>query len=83
MAAPPSQNARQQASEGAREGSSTIHTTATPEPEEEAPRLPDATLILRGGTVEDTRVRWADDVVDNEGMGRKSSKGLSSSSSRA
>jgi hypothetical protein len=25
---------------------------------------------------EDRRIRWADDVIDNEGMGKKSSKGM-------
>ena len=33
------------------------------------------TLRLRGVPAEDRRIRWAEDVVDNEGLGRKSSKG--------
>ncbi|SLM34088.1 type 1 phosphatase regulator ypi1 [Lasallia pustulata] len=32
------------------------------------------TLRLRGVPAEDRRIRWAEDVVDNEGLGRKSSK---------
>lgn len=39
-------------------------------------RVPDGTLRLRGGPVEDRRVRWGADVIDNEGLGRKKSKGL-------
>jgi len=39
-------------------------------------RIPDGTLRLRGGPVENRRVRWDADVIDNEGMGKKSSKGL-------
>lgn len=34
-----------------------------------------STLRLRGVSAEGRRIRWAEDVVDNEGMGRKSSKG--------
>ena len=33
------------------------------------------TLRLRAVPAERQRVQWADDVVDNEGMGKKSSKG--------
>lgn len=34
-------------------------------------------LTLRGAPLEDRPcVRWAEDVVDNEGLGRKSSKGM-------
>jgi len=35
---------------------------------------PSATLRLRAEPEESQRVRWAEDVVDNEGMGKKSSK---------
>lgn len=44
-----------------------------------------AVLHLRGATREEKstatgrRIQWAEDVVDNEGMGKKKSKGLSSS----
>lgn len=35
------------------------------------------TLVLRGAEREEERrhIQWAEDVVDNEGMGKKSSKG--------
>jgi hypothetical protein len=35
-----------------------------------------AVLRLRGANAPGPSVRWADDVVDNEGLGRKSSKGI-------
>ncbi|KAL7275972.1 Type 1 phosphatases regulator ypi1 [Rhizina undulata] len=38
-------------------------------------RIPAGTLRLRGGPIQDRRVRWGADVVDNEGMGKKKSKG--------
>lgn len=49
---------------------------------------PQAVLHLRGATmqqeaeqeVERRSITWAEDVVDNEGMGKKSSKGLCSAS---
>ncbi|CAZ80999.1 unnamed protein product [Tuber melanosporum] len=37
-------------------------------------RIPDGTLRLRGGPVENRRVRWDAGVIDNEGMGKKKSK---------
>ena len=49
-------------------------TTAPPSPPP-AERAPDGTLRLRGGPIEDRRVRWNEDVIDNEDLGRKSSKG--------
>ena len=33
------------------------------------------TLILRGAPTEGRRIRWAENVVDNEALGRLSSKG--------
>lgn len=33
------------------------------------------TLRLRGGHISDRRVAWTDDVIDNEDMGKKKSKG--------
>lgn len=56
---------------------------ASPAITTQAPRQ--AVLHLRGATREEEReqeverrgITWAEDVVDNEGMGRKSSKGLS------
>jgi protein phosphatase 1 regulatory subunit 11 len=34
------------------------------------------TLVLRGEETERRRIQWAEDVVDNENMGKKSSKGM-------
>jgi protein phosphatase 1 regulatory subunit 11 len=34
------------------------------------------TLVLRAEPAEQRRIQWAQDVVDNEGMGKKSSKGM-------
>lgn len=40
--------------------------------------IPVGTLRLRATAApNDTRVRWAEDVIDNEGLGRKRSKGWS------
>nr|OQO30693.1 hypothetical protein B0A51_01968 [Rachicladosporium sp. CCFEE 5018] len=39
-----------------------------------SPSTPSATLRLRAPAVERRGISWAEDVVDNEGMGRKSSK---------
>ncbi|KAF2086081.1 hypothetical protein K490DRAFT_58072 [Saccharata proteae CBS 121410] len=36
--------------------------------------LPSGTLRLRAEPVQRRHIQWADDVVDNEGMGKKSSK---------
>lgn len=38
------------------------------------PSVPIATLRLRAEPQEQRRIQWAEDVVDNEGMGKKSSK---------
>jgi len=56
---------------------------ASPAVTTQAPRQ--AVLHLRGATRQEEReeqverrgITWAEDVVDNEGMGKKSSKGLS------
>jgi hypothetical protein len=40
---------------------------------------PSGTLRLRAEPVERRHIQWAEDVVDNEGMGKKSSKGRYSS----
>jgi protein phosphatase 1 regulatory subunit 11 len=34
-----------------------------------------ATLVLRAEPAQQRHIQWADDVIDNEGMGKKSSKG--------
>lgn len=49
----------------------------TTEPEQTETERPTAVLRLRGAHTSDGRsVQWAEDVVDNEGLGRKSSKGM-------
>lgn len=37
---------------------------------------PSGTLRLRAEPAEERHIQWAEDVVDNEGMGKKSSKGM-------
>lgn len=37
--------------------------------------LPSGTLRLRADNSQRRHIQWADDVIDNEGMGKKSSKG--------
>ncbi|KAF1960104.1 hypothetical protein CC80DRAFT_284983 [Byssothecium circinans] len=52
----------------------TTPTTNTPQP---VLRLtaPSGTLRLRAESTEQRHIQWAEDVVDNEGLGKKSSKG--------
>ena len=38
---------------------------------------PSGTLRLRAEPAEERHIQWAEDVIDNEGMGKKSSKGVS------
>jgi protein phosphatase 1 regulatory subunit 11 len=65
--------ARQQQAPSASAPSQTITETSQPPSQEQTPRV----LRLRGARNPAARsVQWADDVVDNEGLGRKSSKGL-------
>ncbi|KAI9877906.1 MAG: hypothetical protein M1830_002461 [Pleopsidium flavum] len=56
-------------------------STTQLEQEDERPTIvvPAGTLRLRGEPAEHRRIRWAEDVIDNEGMGKKTSKGESSS----
>lgn len=54
----------------ANHGSATQLETTTPLPHL-AP-----TLRLRAETTDGRRIHWAEDVVDNEGMGKKKSKGI-------
>lgn len=63
------------AAPNATSGSQTILQTEAG-PSNNDPSVPSATLRLRASpsTAEDRRIRWAADVVDNEGMGKKSSK---------
>lgn len=53
--------------------------TSTSTPSAVRTRAPDGTLRLRGGPIEDRRVRWDQGVIDNEGMGKKKSKGATPS----
>jgi protein phosphatase 1 regulatory subunit 11 len=57
-----------------REGSRTVE--ARPQP---VLRLsaPSGVLRLRAEPTERRHIQWAEDVIDNEGMGKKSSKGRS------
>ncbi|KZV67335.1 hypothetical protein PENSPDRAFT_688235 [Peniophora sp. CONT] len=60
-----------------RDGSRTITITPTPAPEEGSGNAgPDiaGVLRLRGARQPGPRVQWTEDVVDNEGMGKKKSK---------
>jgi protein phosphatase 1 regulatory subunit 11 len=77
MAPPQSHNTRTAAP------STTTHTTTTTQTQTLTPHNPTLappliTLRLRGAPSpappSDRRIRWAEDVVDNEGLGRKSSK---------
>lgn len=58
----------QTAAPNATNGSQTITSTNS------GPSIPFTTLRLRAEPGERPRVQWAEDVVDNEGMGKKSSK---------
>jgi protein phosphatase 1 regulatory subunit 11 len=63
---------RQQRSAPAPSQTQTETPAQTPETREQAPQI----LRLRGAHASNGRsVQWAEDVVDNEGLGRKSSKG--------
>lgn len=66
-------NRRQPASSTASQ--TQTETNAAPHPHV---AIPIGTLRLRAAAApNDTRVRWAEDVIDNEGLGRKRSKGSS------
>jgi len=57
--------------------SRTLIVTSTPSEDEQTPssqRPADGTLRLRGGPIQNRRVTWGEDVIDNEDMGRKKSK---------
>lgn len=61
-------------------GSGTATPTATSgsqtmlQTESSGPSIPSATLRLRAEPEPRRRIQWAEDVIDNEGMGKKSSK---------
>lgn len=65
---------------GTPRGSSTIETR--PEPALRL-TLPSGTLRLRAEPAEERHIQWAEDVIDNEGMGKRSSKGMFSSHTRS
>lgn len=67
---------RQQQQQSAPAPSQTQTEPATKAPEPEASTSAPRVLRLRGANQSNGRaVQWAEDVVDNEGLGRKSSKG--------
>jgi hypothetical protein len=67
-----SQRQQQQSAAPATTTQTTTQTSPAQQPTTQAPR----TLRLRGRHTSTGRsVQWAEDVVDNEGLGRKSSKG--------
>ena len=53
----------------------TVESHAQPTLRSSTQPLP--TLRLRAETSDGRRIQWAEDVIDNEGMGKKSSKGAS------
>lgn len=66
-----------------REGSRTVVVVQSAAEQRDASALPDldgalappaGTLRLRGGPRSGPRVAWDEDVVDNEGLGKKKSK---------
>ena len=59
---------------------SQAQTVVTTETQTPAPPVP--ILRLRGAHASRRRVQWTEDVVDNEGLGRKSSKGNRTCSGR-
>ena len=63
-------NNRPSASTGGNVTTSQIQTDTLPPASSRA-----GTLRLRAAPANQQRVQWADDVIDNEGMGKKSSKG--------
>ncbi|MCJ1293922.1 hypothetical protein MMC34_005479 [Xylographa carneopallida] len=81
---PPSHTATMRtASTSLRTGSSATTTTTVLEnstptttlhPQRQRGPVPIGTLRLRAASVPRRGIRWAEDVVDNEGLGRKSSK---------
>ncbi|KAF2479969.1 phosphatase inhibitor-domain-containing protein [Neohortaea acidophila] len=58
----------------ANSGTATPTTTQTIVQTDAGPSIPIPALRLRAEPEEQRRIQWADDVVDNEGMGKKSSK---------
>ena len=63
-------NAGESQSQPSATGTQTVTSQGTAQPG------PSGTLRLRGGTSEDRKVKWDEEVVDNEGLGRKKSKSV-------
>jgi hypothetical protein len=57
-----------------RSGFSTVPTTTSTHTQTESPSTRPV-LVLRAEGAVTRHIQWSEDVVDNEGMGRKSSKG--------
>lgn len=68
------QRQRQPAASSAIPSQTQTETAAPPDPRN---AIPAGTLRIRATAApnDDRRIRWAEDVVDNEGMGKKKSKG--------
>jgi protein phosphatase 1 regulatory subunit 11 len=77
MAPPPPRLAQQSSSSTTAGSSTTTLEQSTILPIRQA----NPTLVLRAEPLEQRRIQWAEDVVDNEGMGKKSSKGMDISAS--
>ncbi|KAH8924885.1 hypothetical protein BT69DRAFT_1217158 [Atractiella rhizophila] len=61
---------RQTEPQAATNGSLTETPAPPPEPSSSSPQI----IRLRGGPVSNRRITWGEEVVDNEGMGKKKSK---------
>jgi protein phosphatase 1 regulatory subunit 11 len=57
-----------------REGSRTVLVSEQHDASVQPDLVPGGTLHLRGGLRDRPHVAWGEDVVDNEGLGRKKSK---------
>lgn len=76
------QHSRAGGSSTAQRGSTTATSSQTTTIHSPSTRHQQPVLRLRGamrspGERSDRRIQWAEDVIDNEGLGRKSSKGMS------
>jgi protein phosphatase 1 regulatory subunit 11 len=65
---------------GSSTGSATATQTQTEQYSVPSSLVSSGHLVLRAEPAEHRHIQWADDVIDNEGMGKKSSKGENSSS---
>lgn len=74
MSEPSTMAPRTQTSSTGPRTATTVQTTPQPVLRLSAPS---GTLRLRAQPAEERHIQWAEDVIDNEGMGKKSSKGIS------